>query len=239
MIEVNTESDKKYLHICLLTCQDHFEEEVNISRNKLKIDPLNIDTEKFLHDGDNVIDLNEEIRRIRIIFEAPQTYNRVIRQSILKGIINDEDYSPAILKEEALFVDEITGEADRMVSILISPLTGNSDVVEELNKYKAMRRSSALFEVLDPEQNMPIEDPHKYILEGGQSATRKYIDWYIKRKQGMSLKEIAEAETDKCPKHGESPENNSTSSKCICVEEQDIAKSIHIFTDMSRKFRTF
>lgn len=198
-VEIQIDNLGKYLDVALLVDKAKFRrlipqlrKEFNIKTSfpsvKPKIDFCDFDRKLK---NDNVLKkkFDKEIENIRLQFNRPTHFTRVIYKSIVVGVINNNDYMSAYLEEH--FVNPVNSWElldDVKYAIIISPITKKSDVDRVFSDFQKRVKKNYSTKHDDPGYDVFFEPR---IYTDSKEAIKESRMWYIKTERGIKPLELA------------------------------------------------
>lgn len=234
-IDIKIDDEKLFTDVALVVDQYGFAEEIEKARKKLKFDfPLSPSHKREPLTEKQKKQINEAVEQIRKKLRLPHIFIKVILGVLLYGMVEKDDYAPAILTEENQYFDDMAYEPDYKYSILLSPQARDEDVIKALQDYR------------DKVQNFLKQKPgYQFIpvlssdIVQGKPSIKHHRDWYLKTSKGITVEDICQEYANKCsiPQPHETGKNKPKG--CICFDESTVRYGIRNYKTLLRKSRTF
>ncbi len=199
-VKIEIENLGKYLDVALLVDKVKFRRLIPKLRKEYMIDTpfpslkVQQDYRNFYIKltGDNKIKekFDAEVENIRKEFNRPTHFNKVIYKAIVVGTIKDSDYMSAYLEEQVTNPpdDPRSAPEDIKYAIIISSVTKKVDVESVFSDFLKRVKKNYSKKHQNPGYQAFFEPR---IYTDSKDAIKQDREWYVKRKRGTTLLELA------------------------------------------------
>ncbi len=199
-VEIQIDNLGKYLDVALLVDKLEFRKLIPQLRKKYKINTPypSVETQsdsrtfdvKLREDDVLKKEFDEEVESIRLQFNRPTHFIRVIYKSIVVGVVKNYDYMSAYLEKQIknLPTDPWETPEDIKYAIIISPITKKSDVDSVFSDFQKIVKKN----YSNKHENLGYDilfEPRIYT--DSKESIKPIRVWYKKREQGMTPLELA------------------------------------------------
>jgi hypothetical protein len=231
-IKIDIEDERHFIDVAPVVDRDDFTNEIERLRSVLGVTiplPDNYFSKPLDQKKEKMIDA--EIERSRKTLYLPVVFRSVISSIVFRNEVTDSDYAPAYLvKKSGNFYNEYS-TPDETYAIVLSPGARDEDVLKAYQKYR---------DILGNVKGVPHYKFTNLVwdINKKKPSIKRYRKWYLAAKSGISIKNIADEETENCPVKKAHEIGNNKPEGCTCFHVSTIAKGIETYEKLRLKTPT-